>query len=191
MSYLEVMKRCLFLILTAFWLMGCIHRCEDPCVNGYCHEEACVCYNGYSGNTCDTQIEPSSIWIWEVKVANFPTSNEGLAWDPDGSGPDISPSLFFPGENDPFYSGYLEEGVRPDASPENNNAWEVYGEGRITELPQDIRCVLHDVEFESGNSLRIMGEATGPLYRSDNGFPATVTITEGDYSFELSVNYEW
>jgi len=66
----------------------------------------------------------------------------------------------------------------------------VYG-GEITELPQDIRCVLHDVEFESGNSLRIMGEATGPLYGSDNGFPATVTITEGDYSFELSVNYEW
>ena len=35
LSYLEVMNRCLFLILTAFWLTGCIHRCEDPCVNGF------------------------------------------------------------------------------------------------------------------------------------------------------------
>ncbi|HAY56233.1 MAG TPA: hypothetical protein DCX49_02290 [Flavobacteriales bacterium] len=35
MSYLEGMNRCLFLILMAFWLTGCFHRCEDTCVNGF------------------------------------------------------------------------------------------------------------------------------------------------------------
>ena len=186
------MNRCLFLILTAFWLTGCIHRCEGPCVNGYCHEEACVCYNGYSGNTCDTQIEPSSIRIWEVKVANFPASNEGVAWDPDGSGPDIFPSLFFPGENEPFYLGSSRKESDPMRRPKTTTLGRCMdGRVRSPSCPKTSAACCMTWSSNRGIPCASWGRPPGPLYGSDNGFPATITITEGDYSFELSVNYEW
>lgn len=179
-----------FSIVLATFLSGCysepVDLCEGVyCDNGYCNNGNCICYDGYGGAACTTQLAPLSIRITSITVTDFPAYNNGSAWDANGTAPDIFPSLSYKGassliwEADTYFS---------NATPGVNYTWDT--SINITQIATDINFVLLNYDEVLGGSY-YMGGVNGAIYWSNNGFPTTITRSYGGYSFELTVTYTW
>lgn len=92
------MKTLLIIIFITTAITSCRNACQKDviCLNeGICRLNSqkagtCICPPRFSGPSCETENQHSKVTIKRVRLTRFPTTNNGLPWDPvDSSGPDI------------------------------------------------------------------------------------------------------
>ena len=73
-----------------FFLISILTSCGNcestDCDNGDCDGRACVCEDGYVGQSCDSQAKPNAIRITRVELNELPDKPfESRVWDDDTS----------------------------------------------------------------------------------------------------------
>lgn len=86
-------------------------ECGDYiCENGStCVDGVCECPEGYSGNACETRLDPVSVKLTSVVVKDFPLTDAfGSAWDDDGKA-DLTFSITSDGLTSYFHSSIITD----------------------------------------------------------------------------------
>lgn len=155
--------------------------------NGICLNGTCDCADGYSGPTCLDQITPRKIFIKEVRVKNFPATDNGAGWDLT-SGADLYLDIYQePNGSAPlasFKNAYYE-----NATPGVTYKFTFNGTGlELTNMDVRYGFVLMDNDTDADDQV---GGLIGYIYSNTNGFPPTQNWVNGDFTFEIDMTYAW
>ena len=173
------------LFMSAFGLFSCLKdSCENNFCdnNGVCVDGTCDCPEAYTGVHCQEQVTPVKMRVNAVTMTRFPSTNEGMAWDP-GDGPDI------------FFK--MSEEILPLAQPEYliENADPLTSYTFIVH-PFDLRFVTSPYKMEMFDydgpisDPQKMGELYFTPYTSMNGFPEVLVLDSGgNIAFRVEVQY--
>jgi hypothetical protein len=196
------------ILIMLFAISGCSSSSDDSpaaCIPIVCQNGGtstadcgCNCPDGYQGANCATQKIVTRINISKIRVTKFPnrdTSNN--YWD--GSLPDYSPDIYVElyvdnsGTAYPVYSN--PNSYVSNVISDNIHYWDF-----IPTTPIHIEEVLNDYAIQLGDndthdSVPTANEQMGYVWFNPTdmsfGLPSTLYISNGNYSFELSVTYEF
>lgn len=164
--------------------VGCY---SDPCASitcqfGDCVNGTCDCYEGYEGADCSDEKTPDAIRIAKIVVTKFPNYDAGDTWD-FGSGPDIYVVVFDQRNNELFNSSSYYENA------ESGRFYEFESSINLVNLSERHSLVLYD--YDSIDTDDFMGGVETNIWQTakGRGFPTKLTVSHGDFAFEIEVSY--
>lgn len=181
-----------FLIFFLFLVNGCKEEDDSPdpcegiiCMNdGVCQAGDCNCRPGWTGPTCETQIEPERIRINRIGIKRYPLQRpDGTSWD-DGSGPDLLIEVLYGGQT--LLPLQIDDRIS-DADGSQIYSWDMNID---VDTPGDeYQIILYDWDQTVADT-ELIAEMNFLAYTDDNGFPEIVEIdTGGDLAIRLFVEY--
>lgn len=198
----------LFLLFFGLFALSCSPESRDcnssNCFNGRCKNGDCLCDDGYKGESCSEQIQPTSIKISKIKITKFPVLNGTNKWDNWDSttqsiddNPDLriallrGTSTLVYEQPDSFQNAVGSQTYTATLSPELN----------ITQVLSQYSIFLYDADTfisydTNGNPVTqdvdtYMSGLSFDLYQNTGGFPTTIKLTGSKVAFELTVSYTW
>lgn len=167
-------------------------NCEiqvDPCASitcfngGFCVNGSCNCSTGFTGPDCRDQKTPSKIRITNIRVTQFPaTDNSGGGWDLF-SGPDIYVTMEYNGSQVYEYPSYFQ-----DASPSQTYSFQPSINLNMNN-PTD-EYIIRIYDYDSTDPDDYMRGIRFFPYQDGNNFPDKLRFDAGEeFAFELSVVY--
>lgn len=176
-----------FLALNTLFYSSCGK--DDPCEliscqnGGTCVNGACDCPEGFSGPDCSNVETPSKIRVTNIKVTDFPaTDDNGGGWDL-ASGADIYVSMSYNNTNIYESNTYFQ-----DADPQQDYDFQP-NINLDLEYPTN-RYVIRLHDYDDLGLDDYMGGIEFTPFSPSNGFPETLNIDAGTgLAFTLSLDY--
>lgn len=173
----------LVLLLTLF--TNCDNDpCKDvTCDQGYCVNGTCECDTGYYGADCSKEKVPSQMTIKQIRVSNFPPTDDNQAgWDND-SGADLYPVILKGGTVTVYTSSIYYENAIPGIEYTFNESIELT-------MP-DVKHSIHLYDYDIiGDNDYVYGFWFYP-YTENNGFPTTLIFEDENCKIEIDVTYKF
>jgi len=143
------------------------------------------CPEGYTGDNCDVQITPDSVFMTQINVTRFPATNiQGQSWDAT-SDADIFVQIWQ--NNEHIWSSTM---VHQNALADTNYIFIPTDTIALTDPLAQYAIQLYDQDNASDDDY--MGGINFISYYSDNGFPELLILDDGgEVAFELSLEYSW
>lgn len=179
------MKRLLSaLVIVCLIFAGCK---KDPCKdvtcfnNGTCLEGVCICTEGYEGSKCEQEVTPSKMFITSVRATDWPATDGGAGWDLDG-GPDVYLMIL----DHTGSTVWESQDYYQDATPSVN-----FSVSPSLQIDPTSQYTFRLMDYDVTSPDDWMGGVVSVLYRPNEGFPSTVSISAGEFSFTAYVDYIW
>jgi hypothetical protein len=168
--------------------------CEPiACQNGGIFQDCqCDCPDGYDGQDCTIEVQPSKIWITKVRVKKFANSDGFTGWDGPGTSPDLRLEI-----EKVATSVFLSNTFYPNVLSAGNDAYDftITNPIETTSGNSILNLVLLDYDQEDTipSDDDYMGSAYFSPYSDFTGFPMSMTVNDpaGNYRFEVFLTYEW
>ncbi|WMX17493.1 hypothetical protein [Aureispira sp. CCB-E] len=171
------MKNLLLFALGCTLLFSSCKKEDDPFLNN----QAPICPTGFTGPTCNVELEPKKITIQGVRVILFRSHDDnGWPWD-FGSDADIYLTITGNG------NFLLETSVKSNASSTANHHWSC--SIPIYDPEEFMGFTLFD--FDSGSNDDLIGSLFSKLYSEGQGFPSVLKFNNSSMRVELDVTYEF
>ncbi|MEQ8563252.1 MAG: calcium-binding EGF-like domain-containing protein [Cytophagales bacterium] len=168
----------------------------DPCEkiicenDGVCIDGKCECKHPYTGQRCDSQITPTSIFVDSIMLMSFPATNNGIPWDA-ANGPDIYLSFSWGFQSGSYLKGqYL--GIYNDAVPGPIFTYKENTPLIIEDSVFKVSMSFSDFEYENGGSQGMSDKIEFMLYTQMNNFPDTLLVSDGQgFDARIHMRYAW
>lgn len=164
------------------------NKIVDPCENvtclndGYCYNGNCICPEGYTGEDCSEEVEPTSIKIDKISIYRFPETDNGSSWDLT-SGADIYIKVNREG-NELYKSSYWENAEQSfvyNAFPTDLSFTAMYDE-----------YIFYVYDDDGSLAPDFMGGVSIFPYKIWGGFPETLNLDAGgNVAFHIELSYTW
>ena len=143
------------------------------------------CPEGYTGDNCDVQLTPDSVFITQIKVTRFPDLNiQGQSWDAT-SDADIFVQIWQ--NNEHIWSSTM---VHQNVIANTNYIFIPSDTIALTDPLAQYAIQLYDQDNASDDDY--MGGINFISYYDDNGFPELLILDDGgEVAFELDLEYSW
>ena len=159
----------LFLLLV-FLLAACkVDDCATSfCANGsICLDGNCECREGYHGENCEFQSQPSSIIIESIRLNNFARRNGTRNWDSGSDSlADIVLRLFR--EQTLIFDSEATEGIIPNARPDSSYLFPSSLVLTDDEVVSDYLIEVLDIDQPNGSE--VVAGLSFRLYHDQNNF---------------------
>lgn len=161
--------------------------CEN---DGVCIDGKCECKHPYTGQRCDSQIRPTSIFVDSIMLLSFPATNNGIPWDAT-NGPDIYLGFSWGYQGSSYInSQYL--GIYNDAVPGSRFTYKENTPLIIEDSIFKAAMSFSDFEYENGGSESMSGMIEFVLYNDSDDFPETLNVSDGNgFDARIYMRYAW
>jgi hypothetical protein len=163
--------------------------CEgSACANGAeCVDGECICPEGWSGDLCDEEINPSFIELKSILLTSFEENNpNGNPWDHDTTGPDVYLTVY------EAVGATLQERFRSQTVfdlDSNQLYFELDGESVILTAPANLHALVVSDQDDSTN--QTMGQISFMPYNKGMSFEDTVYVESADRKTKARLVYQY
>lgn len=166
--------------------VGC-QKASKTCQNGgKCLEDgSCDCSNGYKGDYCENEKQPSSIEITKIKVRDWPFyTNNGEEWDYWSCCPEMYVELVNNAEVTKLSANHVD-----DANKGKTYTYTSDLPYQVVDVSSEYTLELWDYDESSADDY--MGGVYFTFYNEGNDFPNSLEISAGGITYEVEVNYNF
>ncbi len=150
------------------------------CENGStCVDGVCDCPVGYSGNSCETRLDPTNVKLTGVLVKDFPVSDPfGTAWDDDGKA-DLTFAIYE--ETDLLYA-HTE--IATDADPNDDHGFTVT---TFTFVDPNTNYIIRLLDSDGAGADEMSSYTFKPVLPI--GTSGILSLTGGSSQIDLTLEY--